>query len=346
MKKKNSFIVPKAIQLDSGNWFIRLRLKDEYGVQHSFPITKETEEECRAEAIAIKYGLKEVPRKKGTLRIAIEDYINHNRAILSPSTIRAYTSYKANRFQKYMDRDITSVDWQKAIDEEDCSPKTLKNVWSLARAAMAEKGFTPTVRLPKVVKTPMQWLTPEQIPVFLDAIHGKDGELPALLGLHSLRRSEMFALDWANVDLKNKIIKVRGALVLAEGSQPVKKATNKTTNSRRDIPIMIPRLLELFEETEVKEGPVLTCNIATPYDQINAVCRENDLPEVGLHGLRRSFASLGHSIGMSEDEIMSIGGWDDFQTLHKFYVYLSDQDRKRAANKMASFYNNANEKCQ
>lgn len=334
--------IPKAKQRDSGNWFIYLRLKDDNGVVHSYPITRPTKEECEQEAMAIKYGFKKVEEKKGSLREAIDDYINANKKTLSPSTIRAYQSYKANRFQDYIDKDITTVDWQQAINHEACSPKTLKNAWSLARAAMADKGLSPSVRLPKVVKTPMQWLTPEQIPVFLGSIKGKDGELAALLGLHSLRRSEMFALDWKNIDLKNNLIHVRGAMVLAEGSKPVTKATNKTSNSTRDVPIMMPRLRELLEAVEDKTGPVLTCNIATPYDQVNAVCRANNLPEVGLHGLRRSFASLGHSLGMNEEEIMSIGGWDDFQTLHKFYVYLSDLDRKRAANKMADFYNNAN----
>lgn len=329
---------PKAKQLPSGKWFIHLRIKDENGVTQSYPITRETEAECTQEAIAIKYGIKAAPRKQGTLRTAIEDYISSKKKTLSPSTLRAYQSYKANRFQKYMDADITTVDWQRAINEEECSPKTLKNAWSLAKAALNAKGVTPLVSLPKVVKTPMQWLTPEQIPVFLEAIKDTDGELPALLGLHSLRRSEMFALTWDHIDLKNNLIHVRGAMVLAEGSKPVTKATNKTSKSTRDVPIMMPRLVEILNGIEDKTGPVLTCNIATPYDQINAVCRANNLPEVGLHGLRRSFASLGHSIGMREEEVMSIGGWDDFQTLHKFYVYLSDLDRKRAANKMAAFY--------
>lgn len=337
--------IPKAKQQPSGNWFIYLRLKDENGVEHKYPITKQTKEECEREAMAIKYGLKKGAQKIDSLRRAIDDYINRHRKALSPSTIRAYQSYKANRFQKYMDKEMTAVDWQKAIDEEECSPKTLKNAWSLARAAMAEKQYFPVVKLPTVPKHPMQWLTPEQIPVFLQAIYGKPCELPALLGLHSLRRSEMFALTWENIDLRNNLINVRGALVLSEGSKAVRKETNKTTNSTRDVPIMMPRLKELLEETENKTGSVLTCDIATPYDGINKVCKEAGLPEVGLHGLRRSFASLGHSIGMREEEIMSIGGWDDFQTMHKFYVYLSDLDRKKAANKMSVFYENVNEKC-
>lgn len=337
--------VPKARQLSEHDWFIQLRLKDENGVTRSIPVHGETEAKCQAAAMAIKSGLKEAPSKKGTLRYAINDYISRHKKTLSPSTVRAYQSYKANRFQKYMDRDMTTVDWQKAIDEEDCSPKTLKNAWSLARAAMAEKGVTPKVRLPNVVKTPMQWLTPEQIPVFLEAVRGKSCELPALLGLHSLRRSEMFALTWDNIDLKNNLIHVRGAMVLGEGSKPVTKPTNKTKKSARDVPIMMPRLVELLSDVEDKTGPLLTCDIATPYDGVNKVCKEAGLPEVGLHGLRRSFASLGHSIGMREEEVMSIGGWEDFQTMHKFYVYLSDLDRKKAANKMSLFYQNANAKC-
>lgn len=325
--------IPKARQLASGSWFIQLRLDGE-----SIPITADTEAKCQAEALAVKSGLKKVTRHKGTLRYAIDVYIDSKRGILSPSTIRNYVGYAKNHFQAYMDKDMTAVDWQRAVNAETCSPKTLKNVWTLAQSAMAEQGFTPRVRLPKVVKKPMEWLTPEQIPRFMDAVYGLDCELPALLGLHSLRRSEMYGLTWDNIDLTDALITVKGALVVGEGNARVSKETNKTARSARAVPVMIPRLRELLEAVEDKTGPVLRSDINTPYTQINRACRAAGLPEVGVHGLRRSFASLGYSLGMNEEEIMSIGGWSDFQTVHNFYIYLSDIDRKKAANKMTMFY--------
>lgn len=330
--------IPKARQLASGDWFIQIRLTDETGIRRSIPVHGATEAQCQAEAMAIKSGLKPTPAKRGTLRAAMNDYIKQKRKTLSPSTIRGYVGYRDNHLQPWMDLDMTTVDWQKAVDSMTCSAKTVRNVWNFAHAAMADKGFFPHVRLPRATKTDMQWLTPEQIPAFLEGVRGRPCELPALLGLHSLRRSEMFALTTGDINLKDKIIRVRGSLVLDEKNRPVMREENKTKNSTRDIPIMIPRLLELLEAKQGQKGPLLTCHVGKPYEGINAACRRQGLPEVGVHGLRRTFASLGYSLGMSEEEIMSIGGWDDFGTMHRFYVYLSDLDRKKAVNKMSRFY--------
>lgn len=336
--------IPKARKLPSGSWFIQLRLQGE-----SISVTAATEAKCQAKALAIKSGLKEAPVKRGTLRSAMNDYIRRKRSTLSPATIRGYVSIRDTHFQAYMDKDMTTVNWQKAVDGLTCSPKTARNIWNFAAAAMAEKDFTPKVTLPRAPKTDMKWLTPEQIPAFLAEIKGRPCELAALLGLHSLRRSEMFAVTAADVDLENQILHVRGSVVLDEHNTPVSKDTNKTPGSTRDVPIMIPRLYELLQDLKDHKGPLLTGHIGKPYEGINAACRRLGFPEVGVHGLRRSFASLARSIGMDITETMSIGGWSDYETIHKFYIYLSDLDRKKAANKMSQFYalssQNANEDC-
>ena len=72
------------------------------------------------------------------------------------------------------------------------------------------------------------------------------------------------------------------------------------------------------------------------------ICRENNLPNVGIHGLRHSFASLAYHLQIPEKIAMEIGGWSDYQTMRKIYTHLSSIDRKKAENKMAEFYKNAN----
>jgi integrase len=73
---------------------------------------------------------------------------------------------------------------------------------------------------------------------------------------------------------------------------------------------------------------------------INLICKKNDLPECGVHGLRRSFASLGFHLGLSELEVQEIGGWSDHNTVHKIYLKLAREDRLNAENKMERFYKN------
>ena len=73
---------------------------------------------------------------------------------------------------------------------------------------------------------------------------------------------------------------------------------------------------------------------------MNKVCDENNLPRLGVHGLRHSFASLAYHVRMSEQAAMQIGGWSDYATMRKIYTHLSTQDINAAANSMSKFYDN------
>ena len=103
-------------------------------------------------------------------------------------------------------------------------------------------------------------------------------------------------------------------------------------------------LLAALEAVEDKSGPVVRCNPNTIYHQINRVCARNGLPQVGTHGLRHSFASLGYHLGVPELEMMQLGGWADNQTMIRIYTHIANADRVKAENAMAGFFSqNANE---
>ena len=191
--------------------------------------------------------------------------------------------------------------------------------------------------MPQVLITPREFLDPDQISVFLNAVKGKDCEMAALLALHSLRRSELLALDKSNVNLSAGTITVRGAVVPDEHNNYIKKETNKNASSARVIPIMISRLAEIV--ADAPDGQLVTCYANNVGRSINNVCRAANLPEVGVHGLRHSFASLAYHLGLSEKETMEIGGWADQTTMHKIYTHVSHKDRMSAAQKMMNFYN-------
>lgn len=333
--------VPKARQLSEHDWFIQLRLKDENGVTRSIPVHGETEAKCQAEAAAIKYGLKETPVKNTvTLRQAIEKYLHDRENVMSPSTIANYRSYLRTRFQTVIDKPADTVNWQKVINDEltSCSTKTVRNMWGLCAPALKEFGIEPRVKLPAIVKKERSWLTPMQIVSFVNAVHGKSFEIAALLALMGMRRSEILGLSWENVDLAKNIIRIHGAVVYDEDYTFKYKDTNKTSSSRRTIPIMIPQLADALAAVENKTGFVVTTNPTTLYSQINDLCQKEGLPLVGVHGLRHSFASLGYHLKMSEMEVMRLGGWADYSTVRRIYTHLADEDAANAASKMKDFF--------
>ena len=340
--------IPEPRRLPSGNWFIQLRLGGE-----SVPVTEASRAQCLNAARLIKAEYlagKGVQKRKAppapdmTLRELLDAYIRKYRPVLSPSTVGGYATIRDTRFQGVMDEKLRDVkDWQKVINEETqlVAPKTLINAWSLVCSSMrAAKLPVPEVTLPQPIKKTRPWLTSEEILRFVEAVKGSGYEIPIFLALHGLRRSELMALTWDRVDLKNGVIRVEGAVVRNADGKFVFKETNKETDSRRQVPVMIPELLESLKAVPKadRKGNVVTCHIGRPYKVINRICEREGLPLVGVHGLRHSFASLGHHVGVPEQEMQLLGGWKDAGTMHRIYEHIEAADLLRARNAMAAFY--------
>lgn len=280
----------------------------------------------------------------------VDKYINSRSNVLSVSTVRNYRNIKNDRFPDLMKKKITDVqpdEWQLHINAEAArvGSKTIKNAWSLVRSALVYSGYpAPAVRLPQIIKTESSFLTPEQIKIFLKAVNGDPVELPALLALHSLRRSEICALKWSQIDLTNNVIHVAGALLADENNKYVRQEQNKNQTSRRTVPIMIPRLREILAQRAPYASAdeyLYNGSPDTIRNGIKRICRNtNGLPEdITTHSLRHSFASLAYSLGLNELTTMQLGGWSDFGTMRRIYTHLAEQDLNNAVSKLADFYN-------
>lgn len=101
----------------------------------------------------------------------------------------------------------------------------------------------------------------------------------------------------------------------------IRREENKSARSQRVVPIVIPRLSEILKD---HDGDICPLGDGVRR-QINRICAANGLPEVGLHGLRHSFASLAYHLGWPEEETIRHGGWSDWKTVHDFYLRLSEK---------------------
>lgn len=332
--------IPKAKQLPSGSWFIRLRLGGK-----SIPITEGTERACIEKARAIKANLLDAKKSAiyaQSLGALLDNYIEKNEGVLSPSTIRGYNSDRRNRFKGYMDKPIDKIDWQAMIRDEialGLSPKTISNGWGTVSAALrAAKLPVPDVNLPALKKSTRPFFDDEEITRFVQAVHGTTVEIPALLALHSLRRSELCALTWDDIDLEKLEINVEGALVPDKDNKMVLRDQNKTYKSQRKIPIMIPELVTALQAVPNKTGLVVKCSPNNIYVRINAICKRNGLPLVGVHGLRHSFASLGYHLKIEQEIICMWGGWEDSKVVREIYTHLYYKDIEKRQKEMHTFF--------
>lgn len=343
MRKKDSVKVPTARQLPSGNWFIQLRLDGK-----SISVTEPTEREAIAKAMAIKTGIVQVrstPMGERTLQQAIDLWIADNEYRLSPSTVRGYITCRNNGFKTLMPMKcskITDKVIAAAINNEcrQFSAKTVVNRWRFIAQVLewaTDQRFDPA--LPQVVVEPSEFLDQEELETFLKHIKGKRVEILALLAISSLRRSEMAALDWdkGDIDLKNRWIHVRGAVVPNKDHKMVAKKTTKNSTSRRDVPMIDP-LYEALSAVENKTGRVVPEHPATMLTHINKACAEAGVPEVGCHGLRHSFASLCHILHIPAAVAMEIGGWADRATMDRIYTHVSKRTKSSYENAFTAYF--------
>lgn len=331
IKEEAEIRVPRPRLLKGGQYTAQIMVNGE-----RYTVTKDTETEYYAKARALKAGLilKSKLPVRHLLGEIIDKYIENNENVLSPSTIRGYTYIRRCRFKPYVVQYIDAIPWQQMINEEAllCSPKTLANAWGLVASALRASGYAvPDINLPNKQNRELNWLDYEQIQALLSVVEDEPIELPVLLALHSLRLSELLALDRSDI---TDTITINKSIVMDKQNCLVTKTTTKTTTSTRVIPVFIPRLYQILPET----GRLVTYHPNSLHKAINSQCRKAGVPAVGVHGLRRSFASLGYHLKWSERSIMAIGGWSNIQTVHRIYVKLAQKDIEADVEKMRNYY--------
>lgn len=344
-KKQDSVRLPGIKQLPSGAWNTKIQIDG-----RRISITKDTYQECAAEYLALKNGVVKAKKTAGakcvTLGEAVDGYIGKKREYLSPATIRGYEKFRRNFMQDCMKRNIyttTAEQWQAAIKAErkaGKSPKYIKNGWMFFAACIEAAGAErPEIMLYPEEHKERDFLEPEEIDKFVAEIKGKPVEIPALLCLSSLRRSEMLALKWENVDLKNKVLYVRGAAVVGPDGL-VLKPQNKTDKSRRAVPI-IPPLLEVLKAVDDKTGLVVSMTGDHALTCVKRACKAAGVTVVDLHELRHSFASLAYHLRIPEMITAEIGGWNDLATVHKIYTHLAKKDIAKNSKKFSDYFDAA-----
>lgn len=344
--------IPTPKKKPSGKWYIQMRLAGESVYLTGWDkaaLVKEAQL-VKAEYLAGKRAAEAAAESEErpsapTLREAFDAYLKDASNTLSPSTIRFYRIVQKNRFQAVMDRCVDAIadkEWQGIINTEAAkyAPKTLRNGYGAVKSVIhAATGHTlPDVTFPGVVPPPRNFLLPDEIPKFVEAVKGTKYAVPLLLALSSMRISEIHALDWANIPEDPDFIRVSGAVVLDETNKYKKKKQNKNATSARNVPILIPALQEAIRRDRKPSGPVMPCSQNNLRLACHRICQEAGLTDVGVHGLRHSFASLAYHLRIPEEIAMEIGGWADATTMHKVYLHIAQSDITRYRTALADFY--------
>lgn len=153
-----------------------------------------------------------------------------------------------------------------------------------------------------------------------------------------MRIGELCALKWCDVDLKNRIIKVRRTLQriqTADGGKKTKIVITepKSASSVREIPIpecLIPLLEQHRRDSDmfVLSGSRKPLECRTLQYRFAALLKNGNLPSVHFHSLRHAFATNCIALGFDVKTLSEILGHSSVEVTLNRYVH-SSIDRKR-----------------
>ncbi|MCB2180197.1 tyrosine-type recombinase/integrase [bacterium] len=269
------------------------------------------------------------------LQDAYTDFILSRQAMLcSPKTIRFY-HFTAGRFVKYLEdngvvkpEDLTaryiraylsSLVEQKLSDSyihgHARAIKTLTRFWH-------EENYIPEVpkfQMPTIAKKRLPVLTANEVKKALsNCNNNRDKAIILMLVDTGLRRAEICALNWGDIDISSGIVRI------AKGKGSKARSVVAGIKTRRAL-LAYRREIDHNEENPVFQTS--TGKRLTPNGLRSALLRLGKRANIHItpHALRRTFATLSLRAGMNLIELQAMLGHSSLDMTRK-YIQMIDED--------------------
>lgn len=358
-KKKSTPSLPAIKQLPSGSYNALVYTHtDAMGKRHFESFTNPDYNALVMELAQFKAHLKRSkPKKKEplTLGAAFDRYIESKSAVLSPSTIKSYRAIRRNNLTDLYPlniEDVTQELVQIAINKEALTrtPKTVANIHGILAAVL--QVFRPDLvlhtTLPQKKKTEIQIPTEEEVQQILSATRGTEMEVPIILGaLCGMRRSEICALTWDDIDFEKHKIHIRKALVLSEDLELVEKGTKTTAGTRsiRLFPPVAAALLAAKAAQETNENGDANDGYITVKPDIISHRFEKILKREGIrhyrfHDLRHYTVSVMLSLNIPKNYIANFVGHSSERMIDQVYGHIMASKKNSSEKILENYYEN------
>ena len=283
-----------------------------------------------------------------TLGDAIDSYIKSKSAVLSPTTMNSYRSLRRNNLQYLMDipvDKITQENVQQEINREAMThaPKTVRNIHGLLTAVLQvyRPDLTLHTRLPQKVKNEIAIPTEEEVQKLIKLSKDTDMELPILLAACcGMRRSEIAALKWSDINFKNNTITIKHALVINGDNQFVEKTTKTTAGTRtiRMFPIVSNALKSYKNENKKGDGEYITINPDAISRAFARLEKKAEIPHYRFHDLRHYTVSVMLSLNIPKNYIADYVGHETENMIDQVYGHIMKNKKTAVEDIMQDYF--------
>mgnify|MGYP000919939824 FL=1 len=177
-----------------------------------------------------------------------------------------------------------------------------------------------------------------------------------MLAYTGMRKGELQALEWSDIDFTNNTININKTLAISS-EYKIKVQTPKSKSSIRKISIDEETKLilkhwkakqrEIFFSvgTRVKKNQLcFTNDITNDYlylnftnDKLRKICKKHKFKEIKIHGFRHTHCSLLFESGFTIQEVQDRLGHSDLKTTMSIYAHVTEKQRDNMADKFAKF---------
>ncbi len=341
-----------------------------------------TQSEVKKKLKAKKAELERGERKKNTV-YTLEQWIlyyleNYKKNEVKETTFSTYMDQfnkhiKGEGIGKIKLNRLTSDILQRFYNSKQSAgynAKTIKHIYILINSSLKKavqlkilsENANMAVVLPKIKEFKAKTLSAEEVSTIVNKAKEEELYPIVILTIYTgMRKGEVMALKWENINWEEKELYVEGSLCFVPKETESEEKTHheykilgpKTEKSRRAIPLvdiaLEALLIQKQRQEEIKEKFELIYNdeglVFARYDgrcieqggfmrKYHEFLEKYDLPSIRFHDLRHTFASLLLEAGESPKVIQELLGHSTITTTMDIYAHITKRGKVRAIEKL------------